>query len=281
MRSARGSASGACSGDGGRRHMATAVPAGCMSPWLFHTHSQAPSAAKTTAQTGARAGQDAALRLRPDEAANWPELAQRYIGRKLEDAGVPPGYGRVEREGRAGLSRAVADDARFAQLHVDGSGVIRPGPAPSPRVSNGYRTAQSVDGIVARNGMTQRPPHHQAHHVVPDEVVRKHPLMREAHRRGLFDPDATENIALLAERRANDMVPDKVPGLSEGLPRHQGAHRKYSEQVRRAANAVMDRVLQNYGTPGKIPDEVLQSAADDVRGRAWNILRNWEGTHLD
>jgi hypothetical protein len=233
------------------------------------------------AQAGAHTGQDAALCLRPDEAANWPELAQRYIGRKLDDAGGPPGYSRVEREGGPGLSRTVADDVRFAQLHVDGSGVIRPGPAPSPRVSNSYRTSQSVDGILARNGLTQRPPHHQAHHVVPDEVVRKHPLMREAHRRGLFQPDGPENIALLAERRADGMVPDKVPGLSEGLPRHQGSHRKYSKDVTDAANDIMQDLSQTYGTPDKIPDEVLRDAAADLLDNAWTILKNWKGPHLE
>jgi hypothetical protein len=45
-----------------------------------------------------------------------------------------------------------------------------------------------VDGILDGNGLAQRPRHHQAHHVVPDEVVRKHPLMREACERGLFNP---------------------------------------------------------------------------------------------
>jgi hypothetical protein len=233
------------------------------------------------AQAGARTGQETTMRLRPDEASNWPELAQRYIGRKLDDTEVPPGYGRVEREGGPGLSRKVADDVHFAQLHIDGSGVIRPGPAPSPRVSNSYRTARSVDGILASKRLPQRPPHHQAHHVVPDEVVRKHPLMREAHKRGLFNPDGPENIALLAERRANGMVPDKVPGLSEGLPRHQGAHQEYSKQVIDAANIVMRDIEQTYGALDKLPDEALRDAAVEVLEEAWAILKNWHGPHLN
>jgi A nuclease family of the HNH/ENDO VII superfamily with conserved AHH len=173
----------------------------------------------------------------------------------------------------------VANDAHFAQLHVDGDGLIQPGAV--PRVSNGFETAQSVDGILARNGLTQRPPHHQAHHVVPDEIVRKHDLMREAHRRGLFKPDAPENIALLAERRANGMVPNKVPRLSEGLPRHQGAHRKYSERVSLTANQQMDRLLQTYGTLDKIPDEVLEKAASEVLEESWAILKTWARPYLD
>ena len=173
----------------------------------------------------------------------------------------------------------MADDAHFAQLHIDGDGFIRRGAV--PRLSNARRTALSVDGVLARNGLTRRPPHHQAHHVVPDEIVRKQDLMREAHRRGLFKPDAPENIALLAERQANGMVPDKVPGLSEGLPRHQGAHREYSKQVMDAANTVMQRALKAYGTVDKIPDVALREAAAKVREEAWKILRSWEGPHLE
>jgi A nuclease family of the HNH/ENDO VII superfamily with conserved AHH len=197
---------------------------------------------------GARTGEETALRLRPHEATNWGELKRKYIGKKLDEVGAPPGYGEVRGAGGSSLRRAVADDEHFAQLHVDGGGLIQPGAV--PRVSNGFETAQSVDGILARNGLTQRPPHHQAHHVVPDEVVRKHPLMREAHRRGLFKPDAPENIALLAERQTNGMVPNKVPGLSEGLPRHQGAHPKYTEMVTQAANLVRDRLIRGAGALG-------------------------------
>ncbi len=117
--------------------------------------------------------------------------------------------------------------------------------------------------------------------MVPDAVVRKHPLMREAHRRGLFDPDAPENIALLAERRANGVVPDKVPGLSEGLPRHQGAHGEYSKRVTRAADQVMSDLLQTYGAVDKLPDEVLKEAASKIHRRAWEILHTWKGPHLE
>ena len=230
-------------------------------------------------QAGARTGAETALRLRPQQAANWGKLSPGYLGKKLDEVGVPPGYIETSGAGGSGLRRAVADDVHFAQLHVDGHGVIWPGAV--PRVSNGFETAKSVDGILARNGLTQRPPHHQAHHVVPDEIVRKHPLMREAHRRGLFNPDAPENIALLAERRANGMVPDKVPGLSEGLPRHQGTHRRYSEQVRRAANAVMDDLLSTYGTVDKVPDDVLGGASVRVREAAWKILKAWQDQHLN
>ena len=77
------------------------------------------------------------------------------------------------------------------------------------------------------------------------------------------------------------MVPDKVPGLSEGLPRHQGAHPVYSRQVTRLADDVMSRLLRTYGTPDKIPDDMVRVAAVEIRDKAWAMLRNWTGQHLE
>ena len=231
--------------------------------------------------TVARTTRPTTRRLQPQQAENWSALRQGYIDKELTEVGVPPGYSRVERDGGTGLSRAVADDNRFAQIHVDGDGLIRPGATPSPRVSNSRLTARSVGQILDGKGLAQRPPHHQAHHVVPDEVVRKHPLMRAAYERGLFKPDGPENIALLAERRANGMVPDKVPGLSEGLPRHQGAHRLYSDRITDAADKLMQDLLRTYGAADRIPDAVLSKAAVRVREEAWKILKAWEGPHLE
>ncbi len=175
----------------------------------------------------------------------------------------------------------MSDDRRFVQLTVDGEGVIRVGPARSPRITKAERRTESIASLLKNNGLTRRPPHHQAHHVVPDEIVRKHDLMREAHKRKLFDPDAPENIALLAERRANGAVPDKVPGLSEGLPRHQGSHRVYSDDVMDAATRVLGRLLQHHGTLDKVPDEALKKAASEVLEESWEILKNWDGPHLE
>ncbi len=223
----------------------------------------------------------ASKRLKPQDAANWQEIERNYLGKKLDDVRAPPGYEEYKFGERTFLRRKVSDDRRFVRLTVDEKGVIRVGPAKSPRITKAERRTESIASLLKNNGLTRRPPHHQAHHVVPDAVVRKHPLMREAHRRGLFDSDAPENIALLAERRANGMVPDKVPGLSEGLARHQGAHPVYSQQVADAADDVMHDMLRTFGAVDKIPDEVLKNAATEVRQRAWDLLRAWKGPHLE
>ncbi len=223
----------------------------------------------------------ASKRLLPQDAANWQEIQQHYLGKKLGEVGAPPGYTEYEIGGRTFLRRKDGADERFVQLTVDEAGVIRLGPAKSPRITKAERRTESIASLLKNKGLAQRPPHHQAHHVVPDEIVRKHDLMREAHKRDLFDPDAPENIALLAERSANGMVPDKVPGLSDGLPRHQGAHPVYSREVADAANKVMQDSLRTFGATDKIPDDVLSRAAARVRDEAWKILQAWKGPHLE
>jgi hypothetical protein len=222
----------------------------------------------------------ASKRLRPQDAANWQEIEQHYLGKKLEDVGAPPGYEEYTFGKRTFLRRKDGAADRFVQLTVE-EGVIRVGPAKSPRITKAERRAQSITSLLENNGLTQRPPHHQAHHVVPDEIVRKHDLMREAYKRGLFDPDGPENIALLAERRANGIAPDKIPGLSEGLPRHQGAHRQYSDGITEVADIVMRDLKQAYGTLEAVPDEVLREASADVLELAWDLLRSWERPHLE
>ncbi len=136
----------------------------------------------------------ASKRLRPQEAANWQDIERHYLGKSIEEVGAPPGYSKYKIGGRTFLRRKVSDDRRFVQLTVE-DGVIRVGPARSPRITKAERRTESIASLLKNNGLTRRPPHHQAHHVVPDEIVRKHPLMREAHKRGVFDPDAPDNIA--------------------------------------------------------------------------------------
>src|SRR5690606_8310391 len=113
---------------------------------------------------------------------------------KLDEVGVPQGYTVYTSGGRTFLRRSTANDERFAQLTVDADGVIQAGSAKSLRVSSSSRAGASVGRLLESAGLKQRPPHHQAHHLVPDEVVRKRDLLREAYERGLFDPDGPDNI---------------------------------------------------------------------------------------
>ncbi|WP_233104148.1 AHH domain-containing protein [Haliangium ochraceum] len=228
----------------------------------------------------------ASRRLQPNEAANWASVARDYVGKRLVQVGPPPGYSTYNVGERVILRRTNADDALFARLSLDEGGIIRAGAPPRIRVSNPLRKAESVGELLARAGHTARPPYHQAHHVIPDEVVRKSNLMRLARQRGVFDPDAIENIALLAKREVREegkapFTPAKVPGLSAPLPRHQGPHPAYSEVILQAARRAEQELLeQGFTSLDEVPDELLKVATKDIQRDAWDTLEMWQSAVL-
>lgn len=204
------------------------------------------------------------------EANNLDDLLERYVGRELDIVGRPDGYRIVDRNGRRWLFRERADDTLFARLTVDADGIIRLGSAQSQRLSNSYQVAQSVKRLYKRLGLPSRPANHEAHHLIPDELVRKHPLLRAAYERGILKLDGVDNIALLARR---DLPEEKlVAGLSEGLPRHQGPHPNYTKQLTDRADATMKDVLDGRMLKD-LSDEELAMAVDAVLDDAWALLR--------
>ncbi|WP_233104100.1 AHH domain-containing protein [Haliangium ochraceum] len=230
---------------------------------------------------GAEQATKARRRLQPHEAANWASVARDYVGKRLVDAGPPPGYTAYHVGGRSILRRTNADDALFARLSLDGDGIIRAGAPPRVRVSNPLRKAESVGELLAQAGHTARPPYHQAHHVIPDEVVRTHPLFRLARERGVFDHDAPENIALLARSEVREpgrapFVPEKVPGLSEGLPRHQGPHDNYSQLIMDIADDAKEAIGEQGLRLEDLSPEALQSLTYKVLRNSWQVLKAWD-----
>lgn len=224
--------------------------------------------AREAGEAGAGTASTAAARLRPQDAANWSDV-QRYIGRAVDPNNVPSGYRSFTRGGKTFLRRISGDDARFARLTVDENGLIQAGRSVSRRVSR--------PGVLAAN-IGSRPARHQAHHVVPDQVVRDHPLFDMARRRGRppYDLDNAGNGAYLAETPA-----DRVAGISDSLPTHSGSHPTYSSLATREADGVMGRLIQRYGSLDNVPPEMLTSAAHDVERRMREQLGQWMSTHGD
>ncbi|WP_233104155.1 AHH domain-containing protein [Haliangium ochraceum] len=235
-------------------------------------------------QAGGESAEQAAQasrRLQPNEAANWASVARDYVGKPLDEVGPPPGYAAYHVGGRSILRRNNADDALFARLSLDEDGIIRAGAPPRVRVSSSLRKAESVGELLTRAGHTARPPHHQAHHVIPDEVVRTHPLFRLARERGVFDHDAPENIALLARSEVREpgrapFVPEKIPGLSEGLPRHQGPHGDYTRMIRRLVDEAGESLHARGLRLDAVSDEVLERLIDKLTSSAWQTLKTWD-----
>ena len=105
------------------------------------------------------------------------------------------------------------------------------------------------------------PPGFQAHHLIPDEVARTHPLAQAARARGVppWDLDNPENgIALPGS-------PEKVG--TTGLPVHRGSHRGYTKYASEALSAQRDALVERYGSLDKVPPEVLTQAMKRVEGQ--------------
>ena len=191
---------------------------------------------------------------------NWESIAP-FVGQPVSK-GVPPGYSLVERGGRQILRRATADDARWPPLHVDRQGRIQVGPPQRLSVPGALRRALGLG-----------PAHHQGHHVVPDQVVRDHPLFLEARRRPRpYNVDQKSNGAYLP-----DAPGYRVPNAPE-LPVHNGAHPKYTMLAVREANLVQQRLIERYGSLRNVPDDVLENATVVVEARMRKILSEWTTT---
>ncbi|MCK6516082.1 AHH domain-containing protein [Myxococcota bacterium] len=95
------------------------------------------------------------------------------------------------------------------------------------------------------------PPGFQAHHLIPDEVARTHPLAQAARARGVppWDLDNPQNGVALPGS------PDKVG--TTGLPVHRGSHKNYTEYARDALSTRHDALVREYGGLDKVPPEVL------------------------
>jgi hypothetical protein len=132
------------------------------------------------------------------------------------------------------------------ELHLDAEGVIKEGKSPDrERLSTGALADRMETAGVPL------PPGFQAHHLIPDEVARTHPLAQAARARGVppWDLDNPQNGVALPGS------PDKVG--TTGLPVHRGSHRNYTEYARDALSTRHDALVREYGGLDKVPPEVL------------------------
>ena len=231
----------------------------------------------------AEEGLGTAAKLKPEDAANWADLEKSYIGKNLDEVGAPEGYVEFERGGKSFLRRTNADDRLFARLTVE-DGIITAGRAQSKRLSKPHEVVKSVDTMLEKAGVKVRPEHHQAHHVIPDQIVLEDPLLKKALERGIFKHDGPENLALLARKEVKEgdrvIIPEKVDGLSKGLPRHQGPHPEYSLQVRDVIAEVRTMLLKRGADLDNLGDKELEEAVAEILEQSWRILEDWETGYL-
>ncbi|MCP4131389.1 MAG: DUF4157 domain-containing protein, partial [bacterium] len=127
-------------------------------------------------------------------------------------------YELIESEGVKYIRRGkgMADDFHI-QLFIDDYGIIRMGTG-SIRLSKSGKLREALVKALGRNL-----PGHQAHHLVPDQVVKESPLFREALERFIYNIDNAHNGILLPE--AVEFAKKYGTG---NLPLHCGSHPNYT-----------------------------------------------------
>jgi hypothetical protein len=165
--------------------------------------------------------------------------------------------------GATRIRRIVAVDAEWPRLTIDAGGLIQPGALGSTRLSDPKKAARNYGPI---------PEAHQLHHIVPDEVVKKHPLFEQARTRGTppYDLDYKPNLIALPESRIA-----QIKAESTGLPLHNGSHPDYSSLVGEICERVARRLAGLYGSLERVPAEHLTKAAQGAEALARDLLGSW------
>ncbi len=85
--------------------------------------------------------------------------------------------------------------------------------------------------------------HHQGHHLIPDAVVRDHPLTQSAMKNGKppYNLDEASNgIHLPSNNDGKAVSPD--------LPLHNGSHPEWNKHAQQKLDTALNQLVQKYST---------------------------------
>jgi hypothetical protein len=142
---------------------------------------------------------------------------------------LPAGYQIFTKNGSKYIRRVDVNNPNAPRLMVDEAGTIVPYVKPQ-RLANSAKLRSNLEKALGK-----APDNHQAHHVVPSNVVENSALHKEAIKRGLYDVDRAGNGKFLAETD-EDLL---LPGASVDYPTHLGSHRNYDIQIRNQIDDVL------------------------------------------
>jgi hypothetical protein len=225
---------------------------------------------------------DAELEKLLEKLPNWDKLKQ-FVGRQIPKEGTPAfeafkkelqeaGY-RLERlsEGpqpyrlRRPNGKALGDEYAALTVTEDGLIVLKSNKAP-PRISVFTRYRRNyLDWVEQNHGKAARAAAearisqgHPLHHLIPDAVAQKHPMIREALRRlEGYTIDRGSNIL--------DMAPGANP---EWKYIHSGSHPQYSILVKEKLDLIWGGLLKKGPASKLTPktlDDAIRKAEDELR----------------
>ena len=201
-------------------------------------------------------------KILPEQAENWSGVAAR-VGQPW-DGTAPAGY-TVVRTAKGGqtLRRAVADDSKLVKLWVDKDGILRTGSPPRNLLTDGRKARELITA-----GKGTIPAGVQVHHVIPEEVLREHPLFIAARKRGRppYDVENPGNLLPMASEAAARQAADEAWDKAlKAAPMHRGSHPQYSRMVRDVADEEWRTLRSRFPSEDAIPPEALTETALSVQ----------------
>ena len=198
---------------------------------------------------------------------NWATAIGKNIDELVE---APLGYQIFTKNGSNYIRRRDATDINTPRLMVDEAGSIVKYAKPQ-RLANSTKLRSNLEKVLGK-----APDNHQAHHLVPSNVVEKSALHKEAINRGLYDVDRAGNGKFLAE------TDEDFVALSEAFPTHFGSHPNYDIQI---TKQIDDVLRANNLTPSSnlsnLTNQQLTNIIDDIEDLSLNILENWKPSKLN
>ncbi len=194
------------------------------------------------------------------DAKNWN--AVRALLGKAPPAKLPDGYFyRTLENGKKQIVRKKADDDQFVMLTIDENGKVQ---VADPNVSDRISVASAMKrnfkaamGRAVRDG-------YQLHHLIPDNLVRSHPLMQLAMAKG-YDLDRASNLLEMPGRPEVRQSVQEIVG-------HFGSHDKYDKQVKDRLDLLLATLKDDH--PGGFTDTDLMEAIRTLEDQLRELFRS-------
>lgn len=190
----------------------------------------------------------------------------------ISNADLPAGYQIFTKNGSKYIRRVDINNPNTPRLMVDESGTVVPYLKPQ-RLANSTKLRSNLEKVIGR-----APDNHQAHHIVPSNVVENSALHKEAIKRGLYDVDRASNGKFLAETD-EDLL---LPGASVDFPTHYGSHPNYDIEIRNQIDDVLRaNKLTTSSNFSNLSDQEIINMIDDIEDLSINVLENWVSSKLN
>jgi Domain of unknown function (DUF4157)/A nuclease family of the HNH/ENDO VII superfamily with conserved AHH len=200
------------------------------------------------------------------KAKNWREVEPFLHGQAGD---LPKGYHYREIKNAADevtqvqIVRRIGDDLEMAPLQIGADGTLKVTSQVSNRISNPLAMAKN---FAAAFGKVKSG--YWIHHLIPDEVVRNHPLMKLAREKLGYSLDRSSNLLGMADKVEWAAIEagrgQKVgDGYTQAMG-HWSSHTQYSKAIGERLDRIQIKLQERFGPLNKIPESQLPSFREEL-----------------